>query len=111
LTAVTFLCTRLQAATEEDRSKLYRVLGYLKGTREHMLVLHALGENRIMAYVDAAYTIHDDSKSHSGRVLVYAGNALVYPLSKKFESPKSLLGFCNHFLSKWVTPSRQILEG
>jgi hypothetical protein len=31
--------------------------------------------------------------------------------SKKFESPKSLLGFCNHFLSKWVTPSRQILEG
>ena len=51
LTAVTFLCTRVQAATEEDRSKLYRVLGYLKGTREHTLVLHALGENRMMAYV------------------------------------------------------------
>jgi hypothetical protein len=53
-------------ATEEDRSKLHRVLGYLKGTREHTLVLHVMGENRITAYVDAAYAIHDDSKSHSG---------------------------------------------
>jgi hypothetical protein len=76
LTAVTFLCTRVQAATEEDRSKLHRVLGYLKGTREHSLVLHALGENRITAYVDAAYAIHDDSKSYSGMV-VYAGNAML----------------------------------
>jgi hypothetical protein len=82
LTAVTFLCTRVQAATEEDRSKLHRVLGYLKGMREHMLVLHVLGENRIMAYVDGAYAIHDDSKSHSGMV-VYIGNAMVYTSLKK----------------------------
>jgi hypothetical protein len=60
--------------TEEDRSKLCRVLGYLKGTRERTLVLHALGENEILAYVDAAYAIHDDSQSHSG-VVVYVGNA------------------------------------
>jgi hypothetical protein len=82
LTAVTFLCTRVQAATEEDRCKLRRVLGYLKGTREHTLVLHALGENRITAYVDAAYAIHYDSKSHSSMV-VYVGNAMVYTSSKK----------------------------
>jgi hypothetical protein len=81
-TAVTFLCTRVQAAREEDRSKLHRVLGYLKGMREHTLVLHLLGENRIMAYVDAAYAIHDDSKSHSGMV-VYIGNAMVYTSLKK----------------------------
>jgi hypothetical protein len=36
-----------------------------------------------MAYVDAAYAIHDDSKSHSGMVLVYVGNAMVYTSSKK----------------------------
>jgi hypothetical protein len=35
LTAVTFLCTGVQGATEEDRDKLQRVLGYLINMQEH----------------------------------------------------------------------------
>jgi hypothetical protein len=41
-----------------------------------------MGENRITAYVDAAYAVHDDSKSHSG-VVVYVGNTLAYVSSRK----------------------------
>jgi hypothetical protein len=36
----------------------------------------------VTAYVDAAYAIHDDSKSHSG-VVVYVGSTLVYVSSRK----------------------------
>jgi hypothetical protein len=77
LTAVTFLCTRVQSATEQDKDKLLRVRGYLKRTQSRTLLLRATGENRITAYVDAAYAVHDDSKSHSG-VVVYVGNTLAY---------------------------------
>jgi hypothetical protein len=66
LTAVIFLCTRIQEATCEDREKLKRVLGYLKGTAERKLFLHTQKEKKIVAYVDAAYAVHNDSKSHSG---------------------------------------------
>jgi hypothetical protein len=38
-------------------------------------------ECRVVAYVDAAYALHCDSKSHSG-VVVYVGNVLVYVSSR-----------------------------
>jgi hypothetical protein len=82
LTAVIFLCTRVQDATYEDKEKLRRVLGYLKGTAEKKLFLRAQREKRIVAYVDAAYAVHNDSKSHSG-VMIYVGDTLVYVSSKK----------------------------
>lgn len=62
--------------------KLERVLGYLKHTHNHILILWALGELSIMAYVDAAYALHEDSKSHTG-VVIYIGHTLVYAASRK----------------------------
>jgi hypothetical protein len=50
LTAVSFLCTRLQSATEEDAMKLARVLGYVKGTVEQVLNIRAAGEPCVCAY-------------------------------------------------------------
>jgi hypothetical protein len=44
LTAVIFLCTRVQGATCEDKRKLIRVLGYLKGTTSRTLLLRAQRE-------------------------------------------------------------------
>jgi hypothetical protein len=82
LTAVIFLCTRVQGATCEDKKKLQRVLGYLKGTAERTLLLRAQKEKKITAYIDAAYAVHDDSKSHSG-VIIYVGDTLAYVSSKK----------------------------
>jgi hypothetical protein len=82
LTAVIFLCTHVQVATCEDREKLNRVLGYLKGTAERKLLLRAQREKRIVAYVDAAYAVHNDLKSHSG-VMIYVGDTLAYVSSRK----------------------------
>jgi hypothetical protein len=83
LTVVTYLCTRVQNATVEDERKLARVLGYLKGTVSRALLLRATGTDcRVVAYVDAVYALHGDSKSHSG-VVIYVGNTLVYVPSRK----------------------------
>jgi hypothetical protein len=82
LTVVSFLCTRVQAATEEDQSKLAHVLGYLKGTQDRTLLLRAQGQCMVRAYVDAAYALHQDSKSHSG-VVIFIGETLVYVSSRK----------------------------
>jgi hypothetical protein len=58
LTAVIFLCTRVQGAACEDKKKLVRVLGYLKGTVDRTLLLRAQKEKRVTAYIDAAYAVH-----------------------------------------------------
>jgi hypothetical protein len=82
LTVVSFLCTRVQTATTEDQAKLNRVLGYLKGTQDRVLMLRNQEKSEVRAYVDAAYALHNDSKSHSG-VALYVGKTLVYVSSKK----------------------------
>jgi hypothetical protein len=59
-----------------------RKLGYLSGTQEATLILRATRKPVVMAYVDAAYAFHNDSKSHSG-VIIYVGQTLAYVLSRK----------------------------
>jgi hypothetical protein len=82
LTVVIFLCTRVQNATVQDRDKLDRVLGYLKWTEDYVLVPQPYVERKITAYVDAAYALHSESKSHTG-VVIYVGETLVYVSSKR----------------------------
>jgi hypothetical protein len=82
LTAISFLCTRVQLATEEDERKLLRVLGYLKSTVSKVLYLHAAGAVQVCAFVDAAYALHSDSKSHTG-VIIFVGQTIAFVSSKK----------------------------
>jgi hypothetical protein len=82
LTAVIFLCTHVQESTYEDKQKLQRVLGYLKMTVDRTLLLRTPKCNQIVAYIDAAYAAHEDTKSHSG-ILIYVGDTLAYVASKK----------------------------
>ena len=71
----------MQNATTEDQAKLNRVLGYLKGTQDRVLLLHNQVSSKVRAYVDAAYALHNDSKSHSG-VVLYVGETLVCVLKE-----------------------------
>ena len=81
-TAVSFLTTRVDAPTLEDKYKLNRVLCYLQDNRDRGVFLPARGEMKITAYVDAAFGTHTDGKSHTGMVVVL-GNALVAAKSTK----------------------------
>jgi hypothetical protein len=78
LTVVIFLCIIVQGATTEDEQKLLRVLGYLKQSCERTLMLRATDAKcNVVAYMDAAYALHSNSKSHSG-VIIYVGGTLCY---------------------------------
>jgi CMP-N-acetylneuraminic acid synthetase len=66
LTAVSFLCTKVTKPTTEDQQKLSRVMGYLKQSVDYEYIIQPTKPLRVIAYVDAAFATHDDSKSHSG---------------------------------------------
>jgi hypothetical protein len=92
LTVVIFFCTRVQGAMTEDEQKLLRMLGYLKHMCGRTLMLKATDTTcDIVAYMDAVYALHSDSKSHSG-VIIYVGGTLCYISSRKqkcmSKSPK-----------------------
>jgi len=82
MTPTSFLCTHVTKATEQDRVKLRRVLGYLKRTRGWTLHLKIGDILRIFAYVDAVFAPHPDAKSHMG-IALCLGEALVYAASRK----------------------------
>jgi len=86
LLPVNFLATRVQSPTKDDLIKLKRILQYLKGTIDYVTVLSmSINDNKSInldCYIDASYTVHNDSKSHSGAFLSL-GSGPIYVSSTK----------------------------
>eukprot|EP00590_Aulacoseira_subarctica_P009802 CAMPEP_0172437550 /NCGR_PEP_ID=MMETSP1064-20121228/72318_1 /TAXON_ID=202472 /ORGANISM="Aulacoseira subarctica , Strain CCAP 1002/5" /LENGTH=551 /DNA_ID=CAMNT_0013186027 /DNA_START=121 /DNA_END=1777 /DNA_ORIENTATION=- len=82
ITVVSFLCTRVTKVTEEDQAKLERLLGFLKRTKTQKLYTGAMRNNQHKAWIDAAFALHFDSKSHTG-VLFVIGGVVIYISSRK----------------------------
>ena len=83
--SVNFLCTRVQAPTLEDAVKLSRLLKYLNGTMDDELIVGINEDNdglKMEAYIDAAYGVHMDAKSHSG-IMVTLGKGTILGISCK----------------------------
>ena len=83
--AVSFLCTRVNIATEYDNKKLVRVLQYLKDDPDLGLTLE-IGTSEditIDAYVDAAYGNHTDGKGHTGMLISLGKGGAVNAKSTK----------------------------
>ena len=62
--------------------KLHRVLKYLNLTKDQPLVLSAKKGLHLVVYVDAAFALHDDGKSHTGMV-IKLGEGSVWVKSSK----------------------------
>jgi hypothetical protein len=82
LTVVSFLCTRVTKATEDDQAKLEHLLGYFKNTLKKRLNIAGDLLMQVIAFIDAAFALHFDSKSHTG-VMVLIGGTVVYVSSRK----------------------------
>jgi len=85
LFSVNFLCTRVQKPTLEDSVKLGRLLKYLNGSKDDELVLainETNGKLKMEAYIDAAYGVHEDLKSHSG-MMITLGKGTIMGVSSK----------------------------
>ena len=63
---VSFLCTRVTNADEDDWKKLGRCLNYLYHHSDLALTLQADRLNTLQWWVDASFAVHQDFKSHTG---------------------------------------------
>eukprot|EP00957_Ditylum_brightwellii_P079907 6077763-Ditylum_brightwellii.AAC.1 len=81
-TAIAFLTTRVKAPDNHDWEKWKCLLRYLKGTINLMLSLTADNPNMIKWWVNGAYAVHEDMKSHTG-VTMTLGKGSVYSMSNK----------------------------
>jgi hypothetical protein len=89
LTAVSFLTTRVNEATEQDGEKLDRVLRYLNATPEMGMILDATKDLCVLAYVDASFAVHTDYKSRTGGVITLGKGAVWFNSSKQKLVSKS----------------------
>jgi hypothetical protein len=80
--AIALLATRVQSPNEQDWSKLLKLIAYLNYTSEEVLILQIDNSHCIKWYVDAAFAVHHDKKSHTGANMTL-GNGSIYSTSTK----------------------------
>ena len=89
LLAVAFLCTRVSKSTQQDRVKLKRILEYIKGTIDLEYTIGADDLGRMRTWVDAAFAVHPDMKSHTGGVISFGTGGIVCKSTKQKLNTKS----------------------
>ncbi|GAX15524.1 hypothetical protein FisN_6Hu141 [Fistulifera solaris] len=89
LLPVSFLCTRVTKSTKQDQAKLKRVLEYIKGSIDLTYTLGADSLNRFHSWVDAAFAVHPDMKSHTGGITSLGNGGLMCKSSKQKLNTKS----------------------
>jgi hypothetical protein len=87
--AVAFLCTRVSRSTTQDWEKLKRLLQYLNGTMNDVLILGADCLTKLMTWVDAAYGVHHDMKSHTGGAMSLGWGTVMCKSTKQKLNTKS----------------------
>ena len=90
--AIAFLTTRVRASTEEDWSKLSRMMKFLKLTAKDRLTLRADGKFRLYWHVDAAFAVHPDYRSHTGAALTMGEGAITSISRKQTLNTRSSTG-------------------
>ena len=95
--AVSFLCRRVSKSTEEDWLKLSRILGYLKGTINEVRIIGAVSLRDLYMWVDAAYGVHSDMRSHTGGTMSFGHGVVhhkssVQKLNTKSSTESELVG-------------------
>jgi hypothetical protein len=89
LLAVGFLTTRVSKSTEQDVDKLQRLLEYINGTIDMEYIVGADHLGRIRTWIDAAYAVHPDMRSHTGGVVSFGRGGLACKSSKQKLNTKS----------------------
>jgi hypothetical protein len=89
LLPVVYLCTRVTKSTQQDRGKLKRVLEYIKGTMDDEYIIGADDMSKMRTWVDAAFAVHPDMKSHTGGVISFGRGGLICKSMKHKSNVKS----------------------
>jgi hypothetical protein len=76
------LTTRVSEPNEDDWKKLIKIMRFLNGTKDSVTMMSIDDSNTIKWYVDAAFAVHKDLKSHTGAVMTL-GNGAICSISTK----------------------------
>ena len=95
--AFSYFSARVKGATENDRSKLEKVLGFLLSTIDDILVLEADSYNNLYWYIDASFGIHPDMKSYTGSVFALgkgciSGSSTKQKVNARSSTESELIG-------------------
>ena len=89
LTRVAFLTTRVREPDEDDSKKLARILKYLSGTRDLVLILESDGTGTVKWWVDVAFAVHHGMKIHTDGMMTMGRGALYSASNKQKLNMKS----------------------
>eukprot|EP01036_Dinobryon_divergens_P034556 gene34556-44667_t len=89
LLAVSFLTTRVSSPTEQDLTKLTRLLFYLNDTKDLGLTLEVTNGIKVLAYIDASHGSHPNFKGHTGGIISLGHGAVHAKSSKQKLNSKS----------------------
>ena len=70
-TAVSFLMKRVSKSDTDDWIKLKRLIGFIQRTIDEIRVIGAASLPEIMSYVDSAYAVHENMRSHTGGLVSF----------------------------------------
>jgi hypothetical protein len=87
--AIAFLSSRVKEPNEGDWTKPLRVMGFLKGTVNDVLTLEADNTNTLTWYIDTAFAVHADMKSHTGAVFTMGKGAITSGSNKQKANSRS----------------------
>ncbi len=87
--AIGFLSSRVKVPNEGDWNKLLKTMGFLKGTVNDVLQLEADDTQSLSWYIDAAFAVHADMKSHTGAVFTMGKGAIVSDSRKQRANSRS----------------------
>ena len=86
---VAFLSTRVSCSTVDDWNKLKRLLQFIKGTINDKRIIGANGLNDLLTWVDAAYAVHPNMRSHTGGCMSFGLGTLHARSTKQKLNTKS----------------------
>jgi hypothetical protein len=82
ITTVAWCASRVLNPTEEDESKLDRILEYLLNIIDQKLVLCIGDKVALRVFADASFGLYEDGKTVTG-IVIMIGNAIIYVKSGK----------------------------
>jgi hypothetical protein len=87
--AIAFLATRMTEPNEGDWYKLVKLMNFLKATQDDIPKMSADDTQTIKWYVDAAFAVHKDFKSHTGAVMTLGSGVIMSSSTKQKVNTRS----------------------
>ena len=62
---------RVPKSDTDHWKKLRRIIGFMKGTIDVLRIIGTIYLTEIMSFVDTAYAVHDNMRSHTGGLVTF----------------------------------------